>query len=64
MKNAEFRGSISIEMSCRRRMEKIFWTDRVGNEVLKKVKEETNIRHTIKRGRLTGLVTSCEGTAS
>jgi hypothetical protein len=36
-------------MLCRRRLEKISWTDRVRNEVLKRVKEETRILHTIKR---------------
>ena len=30
-------------------MEKISWTDRVGNEVLRRVKEKINILHTIKR---------------
>jgi hypothetical protein len=52
-------------MWCWRRMEKISWTDGVRNEeVLHRVKEERNIVHTIKkRGRLTGLVTSCVETA-
>jgi DNA phosphorothioation-dependent restriction protein DptG len=54
----------SFEMWCWRRMEKISWTDRVRNEeVLQGVKEERNILHTIKKGRLTGLVTSCVETA-
>jgi hypothetical protein len=40
----------SFEMSRWRRMEKISWADRVRNEeVLHKVKEESNIVHTIKR---------------
>jgi hypothetical protein len=40
----------SFEMWCWRRMEKISWTDCVSNEeVLHRVKEETNIVHTIKR---------------
>ena len=53
-----------FEMWCCRRMEKISWTDRVRNEVvLHGVKEERNIVHTVKEGRLTGLVTSCVGTA-
>jgi hypothetical protein len=40
----------SFEMWCRRRTEKISWTDRVRNEeVLHRVKEERNILHTIKR---------------
>jgi hypothetical protein len=46
-------------MYCWRRMEKISWTDRVRNEaILHLVKEERN-----KKGTLTGLVTSCVGTA-
>jgi hypothetical protein len=37
-------------MWCWRRMEKISWTDRVRNEeVLRRVKEDRNIIHTIKR---------------
>jgi hypothetical protein len=39
----------SFEMWCWRSMEKISWTDRVRNEVLQRVKEETNIPHTVKR---------------
>jgi len=37
-------------------MEKISWTDRVKNEVLRVVKEERNILHTIKqrKGNWTG----------
>ena len=48
-----------------RRMEKISWDDRVRNEeVLLQVNEQRNILHTVKSGRrLTGLVTSCVGTA-
>ena len=50
----------SFEMCCWRRMEKISWTDRVRNEeVLCRVKEERNIIHAVKKGRLTGLVKSC-----
>jgi hypothetical protein len=30
-----------------------------NEEVLQRVKEERNIRHAIKQGRLTGLITSC-----
>jgi hypothetical protein len=30
-------------------MERISWTDRVRNEVLQRVKEESNILHTVKR---------------
>jgi hypothetical protein len=44
-------------------MERVSWADRMKNEkVLHRVEEERNILHTIKR-RLTGLVTSCIGTA-
>jgi hypothetical protein len=40
----------SFEMWCCRRMEKISWTDRVRTErALRRVKEERNILHTIKR---------------
>jgi hypothetical protein len=40
----------SFEMWCWRRMEKISWTDCVRNEeVLRRVKEERNIIHTVKR---------------
>jgi len=46
------------------RVEKISWTDRVRNEeVLQRVKEERNNLHTIQEGTVTGLVTSCVGTA-
>jgi hypothetical protein len=39
----------SFEMWCRRRTEKISWTDHVRNEeVLHRVKKERNILHTIK----------------
>jgi hypothetical protein len=33
-----------------------------NEEVLYRVKEETNITHTVKRGRITELVISCVGT--
>jgi hypothetical protein len=37
-------------------MEKVSWTDRVRNEeVLHRVKEERNVLHTVKEGRLPGL---------
>jgi hypothetical protein len=36
-------------MWCRRRMEKIRWTDRETNQVLQRVKEERIIIKTIKR---------------
>ena len=35
-------------------MEKIRWTDRVRNEVLHSVKEERNVLHKYKEGRLIG----------
>ena len=45
-------------------MEKISWNDRVEDaEVLHTVKEERNILYTIRRKRITGLVTSGVGTA-
>jgi hypothetical protein len=54
----------SSEMWCWRRREKISCTNRVKNEeALYRVKEERNILHTIKEGRLTGLLTSCVETA-
>jgi hypothetical protein len=40
----------SLEMWRWRRLEKISWTDRVGNEeTLHRVKEDRNILHTVKR---------------
>jgi len=52
----------SFEMWCWRRMEKVSWTERVNNkEVLHRVEQEGNIMHTVKEGRLMGLVTSCIG---
>jgi hypothetical protein len=39
----------SFEMWCWRGMEKIGWTDRVRNEVLRRVNEERNILQSIKR---------------
>jgi hypothetical protein len=54
----------SFKVWCLKRMEKMSLTDHVRNkEVLYTVKEERNIIHTLN-GRLTGLVTSCIGTAS
>ena len=45
---SEMRGS--FEMWCWRRWEKISWTDHVRNEeVLKRLMEDRNILHTIKR---------------
>jgi hypothetical protein len=53
-----------FEMWCWRMMEKITWTDHVRNEeVLHKVKEERNIPHTVKRGRINELVIFCVETA-
>jgi hypothetical protein len=54
----------SFETCCWRRTEKISRTNYVRNEeVLQKVKEEMNILQIIQKGRLTGFVTSCVGTA-
>ena len=39
----------SFEMWYWRRMEKISWTDHVGNEVLLRVKEQRNILHEISK---------------
>ena len=45
-------------------MKKISWTDHVRNEkVLHRIKEERNIVHEIRKGRLIGFVTSCVETA-
>ena len=42
----------------------VSWTDRVRNEeVLQTDEVERNIIQTLKEGTLTGLVTSCVGTA-
>jgi hypothetical protein len=50
----------SSEMWCWRRMEKISWTEHVRNEeVLLRVKRQSNIVHEIANGRLTGLVIFC-----
>jgi len=44
-------------------MEKNSWTDCVTKDkVLQRVKQDRTILHTLKRGRLTGLLTSCIGT--
>jgi hypothetical protein len=53
----------SIEMWYWRTKERISWTNSVRNEVLHKGKEYRNILPTIKTERITGLVTSCMGTA-
>jgi len=53
-------------MWCWRKLEKINCADRVkSEEVLQEVKEERNIIHTQEEEeeRITGLVTSCVGTA-
>jgi hypothetical protein len=39
----------SVQMWCRRWMEKISWTDSVKNEVLRRVKGERNILHEINK---------------
>ena len=53
----------NFEMCYWRSMEKISWTEHVRNEeLLCSFKEERNTLHTVKT-RLTGLVTSCIGTA-
>ena len=53
----------NLEMWCWR-IEKISWTDHVRNEeVLHRGNEDRNILQTRNEGRLTGLVTSCVGTA-
>jgi ribosomal protein S26 len=45
-------------------MEKISWTNHVRKEeILLRVKEQGNILHEIRNGRLTGLVTFCVETA-
>jgi len=44
-------------------MEKINWIDHMKNEVLHGAKEERNVLSTVKKGRVTGLVMSCVGTA-
>jgi len=43
----------SFEMWCWRRMEKISWTDHVGNEeVFLRVKEQRNILHEIRKRKM------------
>jgi hypothetical protein len=47
----------SFEMWCRRRLEKISWTDHVGNEeVLLTVKEQRNILHKISKRKANWIV--------
>ena len=40
-----------FEMWCWRRME-VIWTNRVGNEVLQRVKAERNVLHTLKKRKV------------
>jgi hypothetical protein len=64
LRNAEQKYLGSCEICGLNRMEKIIWTDRAKNEaVLPRIDEERNTLHTVKRGMLTALVTSCVGTA-
>jgi len=53
----------SFKVWCCGRVEKITWTDRMKDEVLKWVQEEKTSHTQQKERRLTGLVTSCLGTA-
>ena len=54
----------SFEMLCWRRMEKISWMNFVRNgAVSHAVTEGRNILHTVKDGKLIGLVTCCVGTS-
>ena len=64
LRKADYKSLESTEMWCWRRMEQMSWTDSVRKEeTLHRVKEERNILQTIKKGKLSGLVTSCEETA-
>jgi len=55
----------SFEMWCCRKIEMISWTDRLKNEdILQRTKENRNILHTIKEGKLHDLVTPCVGFAT
>jgi hypothetical protein len=50
LRKADQKYTKSFDIWCWRRMEKISWTDRVGNEeVLLRVSEQRNILHEIKR---------------
>jgi len=54
----------SFEMWCWRRMEKISWTDRVGNEeALLRFNEQRNILHEISKWKAKRLVKFCVETA-
>jgi hypothetical protein len=46
----------SFETWCWRRMEKFIWTDRMSHEVLRRVEEEGNVPHTIKRRKANWIV--------
>jgi len=53
-----------FEMWYWRRMERTSWTDRVKKEeILHIAKEERNILRSMKQVKLSGLLTSCVGTA-
>jgi hypothetical protein len=39
----------STEMWCWKWLEKIIWADRVRNEILQRVKEDSNILHATKK---------------
>ena len=54
----------SFEMWCWRRMEKISWTNHVGNEeVLLRVKEQRNILHEISKRKANWIGKFCVETA-
>jgi hypothetical protein len=51
-------------MWCRRRMEKISWTDQVRNEEVSiRLKEQRNILHEISKQKANWIVTFCVETA-
>jgi len=60
LRKADQKYLASFEMWYWRRMEKVSWTECVISEVLHRV-EEGNTLHTVKEGRLMGLVASCIG---
>ena len=49
LRAVDYKHLESFEIWCWRRMVKISWTDRVGNEVLLRVKEQRNILHEISK---------------
>jgi hypothetical protein len=56
---------LSLKTKQSGRMEKTSWTPRVKyEELLHRVEEDRNILHKIKKGRITGLVSSYVGRAS